>query len=124
MRYNILFLSAIILVACKTVRIHGEPIKQSELCSELGYGKKCNPLPYGTSLILDKTRWSIPINPNLDSDKKDDEYKEIITSFLGGQIINTKLLTPSTDTIDESWVDYHYGPLKLDRKFEKTFTHR
>ena len=117
-----LILISSLLLACTSVRIHGEPIKQSSLCSELGYGKECNPLPYGTSLILDKTRWSIPVDPNLDLDDKESVYEKIITTFLGGQIINTKLLTPSIQSIDKYWIDYHYGPLNLERKFEKTFT--
>jgi len=111
-----LVLTLILLISCKSkILILGEKISQKDICLDLGYGNRCNPFPYGESFFMNLQRASIPIE---ETDLTENKIKNLLYKFIGGQLINGKLITPNQIDLKDEWY-YSHSPIKLDQSFVK-----
>lgn len=107
----------LLLISCKSVRVLGTKIKQSDLCIELGSSKTCNPLPFGSPKILNYQRLKFkPVSFT------EEGFKELGSRLIGGLYINTKAVAEAKVKIDTSWIEYDYGSVSRDavKKIKKT----
>ncbi|MCH8554957.1 MAG: hypothetical protein LAT76_07345 [Schleiferiaceae bacterium] len=113
-RIILLLISVLVFGSCKNkIVIFDQKFSQKDICADLGYGKKCNPFPYGTPFFFNFQRPSIPVGDSLSANSS--TISELLCQFLGGVLVNDYMIAPSQVTLQDDWV-YVFEPIKLERE--------